>query len=58
MSQPEETDRTVPQSETQRTAKKLYHKPEFRFEQVFETRALTCSKASTQQQCQGVKKNS
>jgi len=48
MSQPEETDRTVPRPETQQLAKKkLYHKPEFRFEHVFETRALVCGKVST-----------
>ena len=29
--------------------KKPYHKPEFRFERVFETRALTCGKVQTTQ---------
>ncbi len=34
------------------TAKKSYQKPEFRFERVFETRALSCGKvSSTQAQC-------
>jgi len=52
MSQPEETDRTVPRPETQQATKKPYRKPEFRFERVFETRALACGKISTTQgQC-------
>jgi len=34
------------------SAKKSYQKPEFRFERVFETRALSCGKVSTTQaQC-------
>jgi hypothetical protein len=52
MSQPEETDRTLAESDALQHAKKPYQKPEFRFEQVFETRALACGKVSaTQQQC-------
>ena len=52
MNGPEEIDETIAQSETQPSAKKLYHKPEFRFERVFETRALSCGKLSTiQGQC-------
>ena len=31
--------------------KKLYAKPGFRYEQVFVTSALTCSKAGDQSQC-------
>ena len=52
MSEPEQTDPTVARPEIQRTAKKIYDKPEFRFERVFETRALSCGKVSTTQgQC-------
>jgi len=41
------------------TAKKPYHKPEFRFERVFETRALACGKISSSQgQCVHNTKNS
>ncbi|HMH12540.1 MAG TPA: hypothetical protein VK578_05485 [Edaphobacter sp.] len=59
MSHPEETDRTAARPETQQTAKKVYHKPEFRFEPVFETRALSCGKVlSTQSQCAHNRKSS
>lgn len=59
MSQPEETDRTAARPEIQQTAKRLYHKPEFRYERVFETRALACGKISTTQgQCAHNTKNS
>jgi hypothetical protein len=52
MSEPEETDRNVVHQESHRTAKKPYYKPEFRYERVFETRALACGKVvATQQQC-------
>ena len=53
MSPPEETARTVARTEkAEPTTKKPYHKPEFRFEKVFETRALACGKvSSTQRQC-------
>lgn len=45
-------------SESQLT-KKPYHKPEFRFERVFETRALTCGKVqSTQAQCHSNRRTS
>ena len=52
MIQPEQKDRTAARPETQQ-AKKLYHKPEFRFERVFEIRALSCGKAigATQGPC-------
>jgi len=41
---PAAADRVVP--------KKPYQKPEFRYERVFETRALACGKlSSTQAQC-------
>jgi hypothetical protein len=59
MSQLEETDRTVPRPETQHATKKPYRKPEFRFEHVFETRALVCGKVSTtQHSCDLNRKNS
>jgi hypothetical protein len=52
MNGPEEIDQITTQSEILQPAKKLYRKPEFRFERVFETRALSCGKlASTQGQC-------
>ncbi len=39
--------------------KKLYHKPTFRYERVFETLALSCGKISgTGPQCVHVRKNS
>ena len=39
--------------------KKLYQKPEFRFERVFETMALSCGKTSpTEFQCRFNRKNS
>jgi hypothetical protein len=58
MSHPEETDRTVANPDA-RLAKKPYHKPEFRFEPVFETRALTCGKVSpTQSSCLHNRKSS
>ena len=41
----------------QNKAKKPYHKPEFRFEQAFETLALSCGKIhGTQHQCKGHRK--
>ena len=51
MNQPN-LDETVPGSEAQTAGKKPYHKPAFRFEPVFETRALQCGKTATQGQCQ------
>jgi hypothetical protein len=47
MSHPEENNPSVVRSQVQEAAKKPYRKPEFRFEQVFETRALACGKIST-----------
>ena len=54
MNQPtlDEKDWTVPRSETQTAVKTPYHKPAFRFERVFETRALQCGKVATQGNCQ------
>jgi hypothetical protein len=48
MSQSEETNRTNDRLEPQRPGKKKrYEKPAFRYEQVFETRALACGKVDT-----------
>jgi len=42
-----------------RQAKKSYHKPAFRHERVFETRALTCGKVqTTQSSCHSNRKTS
>ena len=39
--------------------KKLYQKPAFRYEQVFETKALSCGKiAAATSACQASRKNS
>jgi hypothetical protein len=38
-------------------AKKTWHKPTYRFERVFETRALTCGKVATASQCQANRKS-
>jgi hypothetical protein len=52
MNHSEKTSTTPVPSKTQNVAKKPYQKPEFCFEQVFETRALACGKVqSTQSQC-------
>ncbi|HZQ22003.1 MAG TPA: hypothetical protein VFA89_04320 [Terriglobales bacterium] len=41
------------------SARKAYRKPEFRYEQVFETTALACGKTpATPLLCKGHKKNS
>jgi hypothetical protein len=45
-------------AELREAGKKPYHKPEFRFERVFETQALTCGKTGTLGQCQLNLKNS
>lgn len=44
----EEKDRDYPQEE-QPKIKKPYEKPAFRFERVFETRALACGKVTSAQ---------
>lgn len=52
MNHPEEADRTAAKPEAELPTKKPYQKPAFRFERVFETRALACGKVSTTQgQC-------
>jgi hypothetical protein len=59
MSQPDEIYGAANPSGAQPTAKKPYQKPEFRFERVFETRALSCGKVNvTQQQCANNRKSS
>ena len=59
MSESTETGGAADQRKTVTAAKKAYRKPEFRFEQVFETRALACGKISTTQaQCAHNLKNS
>jgi hypothetical protein len=58
MSELERTDAIPDQPESQ-PYKKPYQKPAFRFERVFETRALVCGKVSTTQgQCAHNKKTS
>jgi len=49
MTQSEQTNRPQPREGAQRTVKKPYQKPAVRYEQVFETRALTCGKVQTTQ---------
>ena len=39
------------------TTKKKYEKPSFRYEQVFETQALSCSKGPANSGCQPTKKS-
>ena len=47
------------QDEAPRPKKKLYQKPDFRFEKVFETMALSCGKISpTEFQCRFNRKTS
>jgi len=46
-------------SDVQRTGKKPYQKPTFRYERVFETMALSCGKVGpTQFQCRFNRKSS
>lgn len=55
----ESKDLNQSSTETQASAKRPYEKPEFRFESVFETRALSCGKISaTNGTCQFNKKSS
>lgn len=55
----ESKDQKVLETKAQPTAKKTYSKPEFRFESVFETRALACGKVhATQSQCHHNRKSS
>jgi hypothetical protein len=55
----QEDDQTAAPPETNPAMKKVYQKPAFRFERVFETRALSCGKVSiTQGQCANNRKSS
>jgi hypothetical protein len=48
----EDTDRRASPLEAQPAVRKPYRKPAVRYEQVFETRALTCGKVqATQSAC-------
>jgi len=59
MSQPDDIERFTPQPDRKSTVRKPYHKPEFRFERVFETRALSCGKINAiQGQCANNRKSS
>jgi hypothetical protein len=49
MSQSEDAKRRPAAPESERATKKPYVKPELRFEQVFETSALSCGKVQTTQ---------
>lgn len=49
MNQSEESNRVQSAASGERAAKKPYHKPEVRYEKVFETSALTCGKVQTTQ---------
>jgi hypothetical protein len=55
----ESKKQNIVSTETQPAAKRAYQKPEFRFEGVFETRALSCGKVNPNQgQCQFNRKSS
>jgi hypothetical protein len=60
MSPPEENEGTASPLEPQKTAKRPYQRPAFRFERVFETRALICGKSegATQGACHSAPKTS
>lgn len=52
-------EQNILRTETRPEPKKVYQKPEFRFENVFETRALSCGKMhATQAQCHFNRKSS
>ena len=56
---PVHTNRNLRPSGTRAGGKRAYVKPAFRFERVFETKALACGKiSSTQAQCKSLLKNS
>lgn len=57
MKLPQNSDHTEA-TDPKLSAKKPYEKPAFRFEQVFETRALNCGKTATQGQCFTSRRNS
>jgi hypothetical protein len=49
MSQSDEINQAQNSAQPHAGAKKPYHKPEVRYEKVFETQALTCGKVQTTQ---------
>ena len=53
MSEPEKTQGT-----RDRGGKKPYRKPDFKYEEVFETMALQCTKSTADSHCQPTKKTS
>lgn len=55
----ESRQQTIDSTKTPSAAKKAYSKPEFRFESIFETRALSCGKQQAHQaSCRFNRKNS
>jgi hypothetical protein len=59
MRQREDTDQRASPLEARQAVRKPYRKPEVRYEQVFETRALSCGKLQTTQSgCHFERKNS
>jgi hypothetical protein len=59
MSESEPTNETIASAGDERVGKKLYLKPEVRYERVFETMALACGKVQTTEgQCHANRKNS
>jgi len=58
MTSPKGDPAQEPAPERAESKKKRYEKPQFIREQLFETMALACGKASPAAQCQTVKKNS
>jgi len=59
MNEKKRTDEDQSAAEESRKAKKPYHKPSFRYEQVFETMALACGKVNRRGHCKfGMRKSS
>jgi len=59
MKQREDTDRDANPSEARKVVRKPYQKPAVRYEQIFETKALTCGKVNiTQGSCHFNRKTS
>ena len=59
MNESDETHREQAGAAGERPSKKPYHKPEARFQRVFETQALSCGKThSRTQNCKSLPKNS
>ena len=49
MNQPEPKEEGIRQAGDEPSVKKPYHKPEVRYERVFETMALSCGKVQSRQ---------